>query len=120
MVSRIQANPLPPVDRGHDTWNHHNMGDGNFPGGGHNYHQFTEWWADVSAQRAEASTSLAPAKPNLIENDNQPEVGNFFTPPEIVLYHNGLDSSQALRVPPGQRGGTTARGIPRRRGISSP
>ena len=77
MLSVVQANPVSPMDRGHDTWNHHNIRDGNFPGGGHNYHQFTEWWADVSAQRAEASTSLAPAKPNIIENNVQSEVSKF-------------------------------------------
>jgi len=49
-------------------------GDGSFPGGGHNVHQPTEWRADVSVQQAEASTSLAPAKPRMIENDHQSEV----------------------------------------------
>ena len=82
MLSRVQENPEPPIDRGHDTWSYggySSSGDedivgGSFPGGGHNDHQSAEWWTDVSTQ---ASTSLAPAKPKNIENSVQSEVSNF-------------------------------------------
>ena len=85
MPSRVETNPVPPMDCGHDIWGYgrysssgnEDVVGGSFPGGGHNDHQSTEWWADVSAQRAEASTSLAPAKPNTVENNNQSEVSKF-------------------------------------------
>ena len=92
------------------------VGDGSFPGGGHNGHQSTELWADVSA---EASTSLAPAKPIIIENSDQSEVSRLFTPLAIVLYHNGLDNSQALRLPPARTAAATVRGTTMRGSASS-
>ena len=48
----------------------------NFPEGGVGDHQGT----DVLAQEAGTSTSLAPAKPNIIENDNRSEVSSIFYP----------------------------------------
>ena len=125
MVLSVQENLEPPIDRGHDTWSYggysgsgnEGVVGGNFLGGGHDGHQSTIRWTDVSA---EASTSLAPAKPNNVENNDQSAVSKLFTPQEIMLYYDGLDSSQALRAPPAQRGGMTARGVPRRRGTSSP
>jgi len=51
--------------------------DYNFPGGGINNHQPTEQWASTSVQQAEASTSLAAAKPNFTENSNQSEVSDY-------------------------------------------
>jgi hypothetical protein len=69
----------------------------NLPGGGINNHRSTEQWTNTSARRAEV-TSLAPAKPKYIENDVQSEVSKVFTPLEIVLYSNGHDSSQAVRL----------------------
>jgi hypothetical protein len=51
-----------------------------FPGGGTNNHQSTQQWTEASVQQAEASTSLAAAKPINTENNNQSEVSNFFYP----------------------------------------
>jgi len=51
--------------------------DDNSPGGGINNHWPTEQWAHALAQRAEASTSLAAAKPNFTENSNQSEVSEY-------------------------------------------
>ena len=39
----------------------------------------------------------------------------FFTPPKIMLYNYGLDDSQAVRLPPIPRAGTTVPGTLRRR-----
>jgi len=93
----------------------------NFPGGGNSNHQSTQEWTDAFAQEAEASTSLAPTKPKFTENDNQSEVRSVFTPLEIVLYNDGLDSSQVLRLPPALGAGPIAPGPPgmRRRSSSS-
>jgi hypothetical protein len=55
-------------------------GQQNFPGGGTNDHQSTLEWTDNSAQAAEASRSLAPAKPNHIENHNQSAVSGTLLP----------------------------------------
>jgi len=61
---------------------------------------------------------LAPTKPKTKENNNQSEVRSVFTPLEIVLYNVGLDSSQALRLPPARGAGPTAPGPPRTRSAS--
>jgi len=82
--------------------------DDNSPGGGTDYHQSAEQWTTASIQEDEVSTSLAGAKPNIIENNDRSEVSRVFTPPEIVLYNYGLDSSQAVRLPQTQGGVTTA------------
>ena len=82
MPSRVEMNPVPTMDCGHDTWSYggysssgnEDVVGGSFPGGGHNDHQSAEWWTDVSA---EASTSLAPAKPKITENNVQSEVSKF-------------------------------------------
>ena len=79
---RIPTIPLPPVDE--DT----------YPGGS-DHHQSTKW-EDISNQGAEVLTSLAAAKPNIIENGMQSEVSEFFTPLKIMLYNDVLDSSQTL------------------------
>ena len=71
----------------------------NPPGGGTNNHQSAEQWTAASVQEDEVPTSLAPAEPHNIENNNRSEVSRVFTPPEIVLYNDGLDSSQAARLP---------------------
>ena len=82
MPSRVETNPVPPMDCGHDIWGYGRYSSsgneeavgGSFPGGGHNDHQYTIRWTDVSA---EASTSLAPAKPNIVESNDQSEVSKF-------------------------------------------
>ena len=82
MLSRVETNLVPPMDHGHDAWSYggysssgnEDVVGGSFPGGGHNNHQSAEWWTDVST---EASTSLAPAKPNNIENNVQSEVSKL-------------------------------------------
>jgi hypothetical protein len=56
-----------------------NPGYDNFPDGGINNHQSTQQWADASVQ-AEASTSLALAKPDYIENNVRSEVSELFLP----------------------------------------
>ena len=61
--------------------------------GGSTYHQSTQW-KDTSNQEAEVIVGLAAAKPNIIKDNVQYRVSDFFTPPKIVLYNNGLDNSQ--------------------------
>lgn len=83
--SRVQANLIPPVNPDYDSWSYGaypggNVWDSGFPGGGHNDHQFTELWTDAPAQEAEAPASLALAKPQIIENDDQSEASRFFYP----------------------------------------
>ena len=96
---RLRTIPLPPVDPGHnDGGFDEDDNDDNFPGGGINDHQSIEQWT-ASAQWAEVTTGLAPTKPKDIENNNQLEVSRVFTPLEIVLYSNGLDSSQVVQLP---------------------
>jgi hypothetical protein len=81
---------LPLVTPGYGTWSHgihHDGGGGNsdendnFPSGGISYHQSTQQRMDPSV-RAEASTSLALAKPVYAENNIQSEVSEFFYPAE--------------------------------------
>lgn len=67
----------------------------NFPGGAANNHQCIVEETEICVEEAEASTSLAPAKPKTRENNDQSEVSIIFTPLEIMLFNNGLDSSQA-------------------------
>ena len=76
-VSAVRTIPLPPAtpDYGPSGPGSH-WGD-YFPSGGISYHGPTERWADASVQRADASTSLAVAKPNNKENNNQSEVSKF-------------------------------------------
>ena len=70
---------------GYNTWNHRDFSSGggddtrynDFPGGGTDNHQSTLWWTDPVAQEATTSTSLAPAKPNNIENNDRLEVSIF-------------------------------------------
>lgn len=69
--------------------------DGTIYPGGSNHHQFAQW-RDTSNQEVEVLTSLAAAKPNIIENEMQSEVSEFFTPLKIMLYNDGLNSSQTL------------------------
>ena len=121
-ILKVQTAEQPPATPSYDAWSYGGYyggrgGDGddnNFPGGGINNHQPTQQWTDVPVQ-AEASTSLAPAKPKRIENNTQPEVNELFTPLKIVLYTDGLGSSQALRLPQARGAATTAVGTARRR-----
>ena len=76
-VSAVRTNPLPPVTPDFDTSGPGGHWGDYSPGGGISYHQPTEQWTDASVQRADASTSLAVAKPNNTENNNQSEVSNF-------------------------------------------
>ena len=70
------------MDPSPDSWSHggylrsidSDTGDGGFSGGGHDDHETIEQRTGVPAQQAKASTSLAPAKPIIIENDCQSEV----------------------------------------------
>ena len=64
-------------------------------------------------------TSFATAKPKIIEDETQSEVSwFFFTPPRIMLYHNGLDNSQQLRLPPAQGVSMTVQRAPEKRSSS--
>jgi len=75
---RLGIIPLPLVTPDDTTGGHGKPYDITaFPGGGNNNHQSTQEWPDVSAQEAEASTSLAPAKPIITENNVQSEVSRF-------------------------------------------
>lgn len=80
----------------------------NFPGDGINSHQSTREWTSASAQEAEASSSLAPAKPVIKENNIQIEVSNLFTPLEIMLYNDGLGRGQVGQFRQVQGAVTTA------------
>ena len=71
-------------------------------------HQFPLEGMGVSAQEAESSTSLAAAKPEIIENNDQSEVSNIFTPLEIMLYNNDLGSIRAVPLLPVRGAVTTA------------
>ena len=50
----------------------------------------------TSVQQVETQTSLAAAKPKHTENYARSKVSIFFTPLEIVLCSNGIDSSQTV------------------------
>jgi hypothetical protein len=121
-ISKGRTAEQPLATPSYDTWSYGGYyggcnGDGddnNFPGGGINNHQSTQQWTDASIP-AEASTSLAPAKPKRIENNTQPEVSELFTPLKIVLYTDGLGCSQALRLPQARGAATTAIGTTRKR-----
>jgi hypothetical protein len=90
--------PLPPVNQGYFSSDGDDVRDEyvNFSGGGTYNGQSLLGETDTLAQEAEASTSLAPAKPRMIENNNRSEVSSVFTPPGIVLYNSGLGSSRAV------------------------
>src|SRR5579872_4704419 len=81
---RLWTIPLPPVDPLYDYFDVSDGGnsDDKFPGGGQNSHQPTQRWTDALTQGDEESTSLAPAKPKVLENKDQLGVSNVFTPPE--------------------------------------
>jgi hypothetical protein len=109
----LRTIPLPPVYHWYDNGPRFSGGgddsnDDDFPGGGINYHQSAQEWTGAFTQEAETSTSLAPAKPNHIENNVQAEVSNIFTPLEIMLYNDGLDSSQTVRFRQVREAVTTA------------
>jgi hypothetical protein len=112
---------LPPATPSRDTWSHKGHygggGDGddnNFVGGEISSHQFTKQWTGASVQ-AETSAGLAPVRHKWIENNTQLGVGELFTPPKIVLYADGLGSSQALQPPQARGEATAALGTARRR-----
>jgi len=118
---RLRTIPLPFVTSDDITGGHGNPYDTTaFPGGGNNNHQSTQEWPDVSAQEAEASTSLASAKPTNTENNVQSEVSSIFTPLEIVLCNNGLGKSRAPRLPQAREAVSTAGRTLRRKPDSSP
>ena len=102
---RLETVPLPPVTPSDDTWG---LG-GDYDGG-----EDDRGEDDLPARNTEKSTSLAAAKPNNIENGARSGVRLFFTPPEIVLYTNGFDNSQAAQLPQIQGAATTERRTPRR------
>ena len=87
----------------------------NFPGGGINNHQSAIQWTDNLVQEAESSTSLAAAKPENIKNNVWPEVSDFFTPPEIMLYTNGSDNSQTIQPLRAPGCSSTVLKVPRRK-----
>ena len=101
---------LPPATPSRDTWSH----EGHYGGGGISSHQFTKQWTDASVQ-AETSAGLAPVRYKWIENNTQLGVGELFTPLKIVLYTDGLGSSQALRLLQARGEATAALGTARRR-----
>jgi len=127
---RLGTIPLPPVNHHYDNggFNGRDGEDDHLPGGGINNHQSIGQWTP-SARWAEATTSLAIAKPNNKENKVQSEVSKVFTPLEIVLYIDGLDNSQVVQlsqarvmvtiVPRILREGPAPRPNPRASGISS-
>jgi hypothetical protein len=114
--------PLPSVNQGYFSGD----GDGvqdeyvNFPGSGTYNGQSPLEETDILAQEVEASTSLAPAKPNNVENNNRSEVSSVFTPPGIVLYNSGLGSSRAVLLRRIRGGVTTAPRTPKGRNFVSP
>ena len=70
--------PLPPASWGYLSDSYQGEND-NFPDDGTNNHQFPFERTDLLAREAtESSTSLAPAKPNNIENKNQSEVSSVY------------------------------------------
>jgi hypothetical protein len=106
LAPNLSTAPVRPAESWFDEWcDFSGGGDGceegndDIPGGGFDNHQSTLEWTGDLAQKGEASTSLAPTKPNNIENENQLEVSSVFTPPEIVLYNDGLGSSLAVQLP---------------------
>lgn len=114
---------LPSTDLRYDNGGYSSGGDEisddeNSPGDGG--HHPPPWGIDISAQRDGRSTSLAPAKPIFTENDDQSEVSDIFTPPEIMLYNNGLGSSRAILLHQVRGAVITALGTARRRNPSSP
>ena len=73
--------PLPPTTPGVTSGSDYLGGyETTFLGGGNDHRQSTQEWTDALAQEAEASTSLAAAKPKDIQNNAQPGVGGFFYP----------------------------------------
>lgn len=87
LAPRFETVSLPPVDPWHSnrdpiggggSGNYYgNETNGNFPSRG-----VSEHWAstDISAQEAGMWTGLAPAKPEIIENEIRSEVSSIFHP----------------------------------------
>jgi hypothetical protein len=69
-------------------------GEGSFPDGGANTLESTQQWAVDSPLWTESSSCLAAAKPKTIQNNNQSEVTSVFTPPDTMLYNDGLRNSR--------------------------
>ena len=82
---RREAISLPPGDPWYDDGGYIS-GDGGGYGGEQDDHFLgsgvsnRQEWTDASAQEAEASTSLAGAKPRNTKNNNRSEVSNAFYP----------------------------------------
>jgi hypothetical protein len=77
MAPRLRTVPLPLVAPGDVSGNYgnlHETGLGISLGSGNDHHQSTQRWTDTLVQMGDASTSLATAKPNIIQNNSQPEV----------------------------------------------
>ena len=79
LAPMLGPTPLPPTDPWYDDGGCFSGGFENFPGWGNSPQPALEGTND-STQEAEASTSLAPAKPQNIENNNRQEVSCIFYP----------------------------------------
>ena len=117
---RFTTVPLPPVASGDDTWDPGDFCRDTCCGDGDDDDDDDDRDDDFLAQEAEMSRSLATAKPEYIEYGARSRVSFLLPPPEIVLYTDRSDNSQAAQLPRVWGAATTELRTPRRRSCVSP